>query len=138
MHSEIIGAYLTSKNALKLVVPMGCVSGAWVLAYSGSGELHQVLTAARLWGGCNHCFFSTGQLHLKSMGIQSISNTAPIMCPPYQKRSKQLLTVVDLLGPCQHPVPCSYFITKYLLSSGPAQDPHTLYTCKHPHKNIQG
>lgn len=36
------------------------------------------------------------------------------------------LTVVDLLGPCQHPVPCSYFIIEWMLSSGPAHFPHVL------------
>lgn len=44
--------------------------------------------------------------------------------PQPQRRSA--LTVVERLGPCQQPVPCSYFIALNLSCSGPAQEPHVL------------
>lgn len=33
---------------------------------------------------------------------------------------------MDLLGPCQHPIPCSNFITEYRSSAGPAHLPQVL------------
>lgn len=37
------------------------------------------------------------------------------------------LTVVARLGPCQQPVPCSYFMALKRSCSGPAQAPHVLW-----------
>ena len=39
----------------------------------------------------------------------------------------QTLTVVERLGPCQQPVPCSYFMALNLSCSGPAHEPHVLW-----------
>lgn len=36
------------------------------------------------------------------------------------------LTVVERLGPCQQPVPCSYFMALNLSWSGPAHEPQVL------------
>ena len=36
------------------------------------------------------------------------------------------LTKVERLGPCQHPVPCSYFMALKRSFSGPAQEPQVL------------
>lgn len=35
--------------------------------------------------------------------------------------------MVERLGPCQQPVPCSYFMMLNLLCSGPAHEPQVLW-----------
>lgn len=45
---------------------------------------------------------------------------------PPRLSTLQALTVVERLGPCQQPVPCSYFMALNLSCSGPAQVPQVL------------
>lgn len=50
---------------------------------------------------------------------------APTAPPPHPVH--RALTVVERLGPCQQPVPCSYFMALNLSWSGPAHEPHVLW-----------
>ena len=50
----------------------------------------------------------------------------PMYPASHPTQTIQELTVVDRLGPCQQPVPCSYFMMLNLLSSGPIHEPHVL------------
>lgn len=51
---------------------------------------------------------------------------APQHPPPTTPRPPAL-TVVERLGPCQQPVPCSYFMALNLSWSGPAHEPQVLW-----------
>lgn len=98
-----------------LVLKVVQVIARWILADSRGDELHQVLASTGLRGRRHCCLFSTNQFDLKC-------TFRPVACALLEgknpRESRRLvssvcrLTVVDLLGPCQHPVPCSYFITE--------------------------
>lgn len=47
--------------------------------------------------------------------------------PPPTTPGPPALTVVERLGPCQQPVPCSYFMALNLSWSGPAHEPQVLW-----------
>lgn len=102
-------------------VNVGCL-----LAHCRSGEFHQVFTATRLRCRGHHSLLPTSQLHLPHK--DTLSRKTPSLNSTVEVMKEPVLTVVDLFGPCQHPVPCSYFINKYLLFSGPDQLPHVLGT----------
>lgn len=109
-----------------LVAMLREVSVSWLLAHCRSDKFHQVFTATRLRRRGHHGLLPTSQLHLPDKN--TLSRETPSVKGTVEVNKKQVLTVVDLFGPCQHPVPCSYFITKYLLFSGPDQLPHVLET----------
>lgn len=72
-------------------------------------QLHEVLTATGLRGTGHHSLFATQQAHLgtgteQELGWAGLGQAQVPIAPG------QTLTVVERLGPCQQPVPCSYFM----------------------------
>lgn len=69
----------------------------------------------RTWGG-----------RVAGGGSGGLSQAWVHPCYPQPSLPPRPLTVVERLGPCQQPVPCSYFMALNLSCSGPAHEPQVL------------
>ena len=108
-----------------VVVAFGGLFGRWLRAGGRRHQLHEVLAATGLRGAGHHRLLATQQAHLGRAGRGSggIGWDGAPAAPPKAPRA---LTVVERLGPCQQPVPCSYFMALNLSWSGPAHEPQVL------------
>lgn len=102
------GSVLT-RLQLVMVPITGCF---WWRLWAGCWchQLHEVLATAGLSGTSHHSLFATQQAHLQ-IGTEQEAGWAGLLRPGSpQPWPGSALTVVERLGPCQQPVPCSYFI----------------------------
>lgn len=97
--------------------------GLW--AGSRRHQLHEVLAAAGLRGAGHHRLLPAQQAYLGWAGGAQAGSVG--LGPHSTAPSPRALTVVERLGPCQQPVPCSYFMALNLSWSGPAHEPQVLW-----------